>query len=683
MFGIGRKKQSVRPRRSGPPPLLARSGRFALVVFAVSVSFCAVGARLYWLHVVDAPRLRAFADEKRRSFQRLSAQRGRILDSRGGVFATSREVWDVIVDPGSFNPEQEARLGEIAESVAKLTGKSRLQVLDIFQRRFRDESTSGDDKPALEPSADEAGPAAADASPDGDRDAADEKNRRQIRWAKLAEGVDLKTRDAVAALRVRAVRCDRRFEREYPRGRLASHLIGYVNKIGLPAMGIEKAFDFYLKGEDGWIDSRQNKKGQEMADRRIREISPSDGQSVELTLDAHIQQAAEQELDRIATEYAPLSATVIVSEAKSGRLLALANWPSFDLNEYNDRTKAPMESQRNRAVTDIYEPGSVFKIVSYSAALQEGLLTPDTMIDCSLGAAPYRGKVLSLPEDAHHLGRVDLRHAVWQSSNRGAAQIGMKVAEVKGEQRFWKYMSDFGFGSACGLVTGTEVPGILHKPEKWDGITITRLPMGHSVSVTPLQMHFGMSVIAAGGDLYAPMLVSRIVGSTTRGADGREVQEVVREFEPVVRQRGVISRTTSMTVADMLRGVCGKEGTAKLAAIPGYDVAGKTGTTQKIIGGKYSSSHHVASFAGFFPASDPRIVITVVVDEPHGKGTGYGGVYSAPAFRNIAEKCIKWLEIPPSNRAEYEEAQAKELKKSGQTSAPPARAQRGLVLDPF
>lgn len=655
----GAAKTAAKVRRTSAIPLLARTGRLRLVVVVVSLCFCGVAVQLWRLHIALAPKLRAEAEAARRSFRMQKADRGHITDVKGALLATSREVWDVGVDPNEFTAEQERRLDEIAASLSRIIGVPRLALLETFTKKVRDEPHDG--------------AVASDAASDELPGEGDALAPRKIRWVKLAEGLDKSKRDAIDALKVKCIYCTRRFVREYPRGRLAAHIIGYVNKEGQPAMGIEKVMDFYLKGEDGWIDSRHDAKKREMADKRLREVPPTDGQTVELTIDGVVQGFAEDELVRIASEMTPLAASIIVSEAKSGRILALANYPDFDLNEYNDKVKAPLEAQKNRAVTDVYEPGSVFKIVSVSAGLQEGLYTPESMIDCGLSAVPYKGKVLGLPADSHHMGAVNLRHVVWQSSNRGTVQVGMRVAEQRGEERLWKYMADFGFGSECGLVTGTESKGILHKPKNWDGQTITRLPMGHAVSVTALQMHFGMSVIAAKGDLYAPMLINRVLSSSG---------EVVREFEPVMRRRQIISRKTAETVADMLRGVCSKEGTADKAAIPGYEVAGKTGTTQKIINGHYSSSHHVASFSGFFPAADPRLVITVIVDEPHVPGTAYGGRIAAPAFKNVAEKTIKWLDIRPVNQAEFAAAQEKERRKSGvrpAPSAPPA----ALNLDLF
>jgi cell division protein FtsI/penicillin-binding protein 2 len=318
----------------------------------------------------------------------------------------------------------------------------------------------------------------------------------------------------------------------------------------------------------------------------------------------------------------------------------LANWPTFDLNKFFDPKLAPMDSQRNRAVSDIYEPGSVFKIVSVSGALEERLITPNSVYDCGLSAVPYKGRMVPLPADSHALGAVDVRQIVRESSNRGTVQIGMLYAERLGEERFDKLIRSFGFGANTGLLTGAESGGMLIPPAKWDGITVSRVPMGHSVSVTAMQMHYAMAVVAAEGQLMQPQLVLRI--------DDPKTKQVVLNYPPRSKGRA-ITADTAASMATLLRAVCAKGGTAPIADIPDYEVAGKTGTTQKFIDGKYSTSHHVASFSGFFPVNDPKLAITVIIDEPHGEGVGYGGKVAAPIFREVALECIKWLNIPKAN----------------------------------
>jgi len=683
MTTFGRKTASPPGprRRPGPPPLLARPGRFALVVIVITGAFLGIGCKLFWLQYYESRYLSAKADDARRYSRPSRAERGQIRDSHDTVLAKSREVWDIGVDPSSLTPQNDDDVERIASELARILKLRAADLVAVFRHKFREIG----EHPA--PGEDES----------GTTDTADDVSAglgpklRPIRWVKIAEGVSDATRDSVVAkmaeLRVKAVYASRRFERDYPYGKLSSQLIGYVNKEGKPSMGIEKAFDFFLTGEDGWVDSQWDGKHRESPDRRIREVKPRDGNSVILTIDANVQQLAEAELGKACEEYHPEWGIAIVSEAKTGRILALTNWPTFDLNAYNDLTKSPLVAQKNRAVTDVYEPGSVFKIVSYAAAFKEGLITADTMIDCgpdrkSPFFVPYKGKLYKLPKDDENLGRVDVRRAIAKSSNRAAAQIGMRVAEVCGEKKFWDYLAGFGFGSYTGLVTGSEVRGRLKKPEEWDwaatGATITRLPMGHSVDVTALQTHFAMGVIASGGDLLAPLLVSRVVDR-----DGA----TVCDFAPVVR-RHVIPKNVAAQVADLLRGVVSKDGTGRQAIIPGYDVAGKTGTTAILVKNpatgkfEYSETRNVASFCGFLPAEDPQIVISVIMRDPSGKGQAFGGAYSAPVFKAIAEGVIKWLKIPPHNQQEYDAAQDKLRGRAPRPAALPARPEAPRISFP-
>jgi cell division protein FtsI/penicillin-binding protein 2 len=393
-----------------------------------------------------------------------------------------------------------------------------------------------------------------------------------------------------------------------------------------------------LEGQKGWIESERDGRHRELTSIRLREVAPVDGSTVVLTINSLIQKTCEEALAAAATRYNPKGAVIIVSEPRTGRILGLANWPTFDLNRFFDPQAAPMDSQRNRAVSDVYEPGSVFKIVSVAGALEERLITPNSVYDCGATSVPYRGRMVSLPADSHAIGAADIRQIVRESSNRGTVQVGMQYAERFGEDRFFGLIKSFGFGAPTGLITGAEVPGLLIPPKRWDGLTISRVPMGHSVSVTAMQMHMAMSVVAADGLLMQPQLVLRVEDPKTKAT--------VLDYAPRSRGRA-ITPATAAQLATLLRAVCGKGGTAPIADIPGYEVAGKTGTTQKIVNGRYSSAHHVASFAGFFPVGDPKLAITVIIDEPQGEGVGYGGKVSAPIFREVAEKCIRWLDLPP------------------------------------
>jgi len=579
----------------------ARQKRFLLLAWLVSLCFVAVIARLVWLHWIEAPELRAEALQARNVFEEKDCRRGEIRDSQNNILAVSEDVWDIGVDPQSLKKEEFIRAGEVATAL----NVAAPVVTEAFRRGPRVD-TDGVEHP--------------------------------VRWVVLAHECSEAVVKKIKALNIKALRAELKYHRNYPKGSLAAHVIGYVNKEGQATAGIEKALQPFLQGQKGWIESERDGRRREIASIRLREVAPVDGNTVVLTLNSFVQKSCEDALAAAVARYNPLSGVIIVSEPRTGRILGLANWPTFDLNNFFDPKLSPMDSQRNRAVSDIYEPGSVFKIVSIAGALEERLITPNSVYDCSLSTAPYRGRMISLPADSHPIGSVTVRDIVRESSNRGTVQIGMLYAERLGEDRFYNLIKSFGFGGSTQLITGAEVPGLLIKPSNWDGISISRIPMGHSVSVTAMQMHYAMSVIAADGLLMQPQLVLRVEDAKTR--------DTIVNYLPHARARAIKSSTATQ-VAQLLRAVCGKGGTAPIADIPGYEVAGKTGTTQKLINGKYSTSHHVASFSGFFPVNDPRLAITVIIDDPQGEGVAYGGKVSAPIFREVAENCIRWLEIPP------------------------------------
>ncbi len=620
--------------------LIATGWRFWATAGFVTLCFFAVVAKLWWIQIYTAERYRRAADENRNISETYPASRGRIIDSHGNVLAQNREELTLRGDQELVTQADREKFPEIAK------------LLGMEEEELREKLD-----PAATP---ETGP---------------------NRYVLLRSDVDKSVAEAIVKLLPKTVldgkgrkiartyfpiRIEREFVRTYPLAERAAHVIGFVNREGKATTGIEAACNFFLQGENGWRESERDGRRQEQPKRRSRDIPARDGWTAQLTLDSVIQGFAEEACEKIVRDYSPISSTIIVSEAKTGRVLALANTPTFDLNKFN---VAPVENQRNRAVCDTYEPGSVFKIVSAAAALEENVVTEKTVFDCSLTQAPYRGKMRALPREDHAMEKLDVHDIIKQSSNRGSAQIAMQFCEKFGEEAYVDYIRRFGFGEKTRFIGGYgEQTGIVPAPKKWDGLTITRLPMGHAISVTPLQIHCAMGVIASGGLLMEPQVVSRIINEQNGGN--------AITFPPKQRRR-VISEKTAKTVAGMLRDAC-EEGTGKNAKIAGYNVAGKTGTTQKIVNGKYSTDFYVTSFSGFFPAENPKIVITVVVDGPtyyaerwiakrdaagkvmrYPNGTmmmekkvlktrAYGGTIAAPIFREVGEKIIRWLEIPPS-----------------------------------
>ena len=566
--------------------------RFRLVVVCVLIGFNVLIGRLVYLHVYMQKPYAQIAEQNRKRFQPLESRRGDILDRNQQLLATSRQVRELGVDPHQVRQEDLRLL----EQLAALLNQPVDQLSECFAKKYYSDG-------------------------------------RAIRWRKLADALDEDLYEKIMELGIRGLYGNAKFTRYYPGGSLAAHVIGYINNEGTKGravMGVEQFLDFYLTGQDGWRELERDGRRREIVEFRQREVSPTDGYHVQLTLDLSIQHFVEAELNYLAELYQPESVSIIVSEPSTGAVLAMGNYPTFDLNAYG---KCSLDSQRNRALTDIYEPGSTFKIVSVAGVLNERLIHPSETIDCSEPIAEYRGRKLRLPRDHHDLGKLSVEEILVKSSNRGAAHLGLLL----GEQQLYQYARLFGFGSETQLGLSGEVVGILHPVNDWDGLMITRIPMGHAVSATPLQVHQAMSVIANRGLAMKPQIVSAIYN---------KAGDVVHTFMPrPVKQ--VISIDTAQWIAEMLHKVVGPEGTAGKAAIKGYSIAGKTGTTQKLINGHYSSDHHVASFVGFFPHENPRLLITVVVDEPKDSGKAYGGQIAAPAFKRIAQKCIGYLNIPP------------------------------------
>ena len=573
------------------------SFRFVLIVVGIVACFAVVFSRLFYLQVLDQEKLSRIVEGNRKTFQVISARRGNIVDARGELLATTNEVFRVGVDPQAVEEEDYEKIPALA-SILRIPEAT---IREKFDTRLRE--VNGPEGPEM----------------------------RDVHWHKLAENVSRDALLRIKELGIRAVYGNPQYLRVYPSTSLAAHTVGFINKENTAVSGVERWLDFYLRGQDGWREAERDGRRRELVQFLSREVEPRAGLNVELTLDMVIQHFAEEQVQDIVEKYKPKGVTIIVSEPTTGYLLALANYPTFNPNVF---WKSPADALRNRALTDVYEPGSTFKIVAASGALEEHLVRPEDEIDCSLSSVEYKGREVRLPRDDHALGKIPMEEVVVKSSNRGAAMLGMRL----GEDRLYKYARAFGYGEKTDLGFGAESNGLLAPPSRWDGLTISHLPMGHAVAATPLQVHMAMSTIANRGVLMKPIAVRRLFN---------DHGDTVVSFDPVARRR-VVSSDTARTLSDMLAKVCTNEGTARRAAIPGYEAAGKTGTTQKIVNGRYSSRHHVGSFSGFFPASSPALVITVVVDDAQLSGIGYGGVVAAPAFRELGEKCAAYLGIPPS-----------------------------------
>lgn len=419
--------------------------------------------------------------------------------------------------------------------------------------------------------------------------------------------------------------------RIYPNGPLMSHVLGYVNAEGRGMDGVEGLMQAELQGQDGWRKIERDNRGREIVIFRNEDFSARNGYSVVLTLDQAIQNIVEQELDRAVQQHSPDSAVAIVMRPATGEVLAMASRPTFDPNAADKR----IDTLRNRAVSDLMEPGSTFKIVAVASALDQRILTLNDTIWCENGKFLYGGRYLN---DHEAYGNLSVLQVLVHSSNIGAA----KIALMLGKDLMYQGMRLFGFGERAfdngkGQGWPGEIRGIVHPLSDWTKVSITRVAMGHEVGVTPIQMVNAMCALANGGNLMRPQMIKRVMDENGR---------VVREFFPFVRRR-VVDQKAARGMTEALQQVVSKEGTAERAAVPGFVVAGKTGTAQKVVNGEYAHDQFVASFCGYFPAEEPELCIYVMLDNPKGKEY-FGGKAAAPVFREIAIRTASYLNLRPS-----------------------------------
>ncbi len=408
-------------------------------------------------------------------------------------------------------------------------------------------------------------------------------------------------------------------KRYYPNQNLAAHLIGFAGVDNLGLEGLELAYDKDLRGEFGWMMILRDARQQElMLDKGF--IPPKDGFSLVLTIDETIQYIAERALEKAFKKHHAKSASIIVMDPRTGEILALANLPTYNLESYNE---SRTEARTNRAVSYIYEPGSVFKIVPLTAALEEQAVQETDKFFCENGEYRVANHIL---HDHHSHGWLTFSEVIEQSSNIGTVKVAQKI----GLETVYKYAKRFHFGETTGIDVQGEVPGILKPPSKWSKTSIGAIPIGQEVAVTPLQLVSAISAIANDGVYMRPFVVKYIKDShdeLIKGTDPKAVDQVM-------------SADTARRVKAILQKVV-EQGTGKLAQIKGVNVAGKTGTAQKPEGGGYSQSKFYATFFGFAPVENPRLAAVVVFDEPH--PNHFGGTVSAPVFREVISDSLRYL----------------------------------------
>jgi cell division protein FtsI (penicillin-binding protein 3) len=404
---------------------------------------------------------------------------------------------------------------------------------------------------------------------------------------------------------------------------LACHVLGSVDIDNKGLEGLESYYNSYLQGTGGWLVSMQDAKKNLLMSYQQDFLPPKNGHSLVLTIDDVIQNIAERELYKMYDKYNAKGASIIVMDPKNGDILALANYPAFDLNNVAKRSP---ESIRNRAINDFFEPGSIFKIVTASAAIEENAVKLTDKFDCENGAWKVGKRVL---HDHRPHGILTFKEVIELSSNIGT----VKAASIFGPEKMFKYMRLFGFYEKTGIDLPGEVVGMNRPLSGWTPSSMYAIPMGQEVTSTAIQLARAISVIADNGFLVKPRIVKQILD---------EEGEVVKEF-PAQITRKVISPKTAATIRGILMGVV-ETGTGKKAQMEEFSAGGKTGTAQKVDpGGKYSHNRFVASFIGFAPVSRPVLAIAVCVDEPH--PVYFGGDVAAPVFKNVADESLKRLNI--------------------------------------
>ena len=600
--------------------------RRALLLLAfLAAAFGGLSYRLVDLQVLRHDELSArSAQNTQREFWQ-APRRGDILDANGNILATSVAVKTICADPsllGSYQPL-------VAHAIAPLL---KLNEADLAQRltphlvrKANGEiSTNGLHYVRLV------------------KNVSDETWRQvEMAMTNLTFGVDEKKlpraqKEFVRNLRQHALTAEPDQMRVYPNGSLASQVIGFPSaeeeKISgrlvtqiVGRDGVELALQKQLSGVAGWKVTETDRAQHELVAMRDEDVHPRDGLNVVLTVDSVVQHIVETALADALQKHTPKSITGIVMRPRTGEILALVSLPNYDPNQPNTITP----ETRNRVITDVVEPGSTFKIVVVSGALDKKVVTLSDQFFCENGHFAYAGKTL---HDHVSLGNESVKNIIMKSSNIGAAKIAI---ERLGAQNLYDYAWDYGFGQRSGIPLPGEARGILYPVDKWSKVSIAQIPMGHGVAVTRLQMLYAMAAIANHGWLMRPMIVSRL-----QERDGSLVQRYAPE-----RVRQVIGEKADADIVEALKAVPTKDGTAPDAALKNYVVAGKTGTAQKAENGAYASGKYVSSFIGFFPADNPELCISVVMDEP--KEGYYGGKICGPVFRDIAERCASYLDIPP------------------------------------
>jgi len=551
--------------------------RIAFLLCLFSFLFLVVLGRAYQLQVMQSHKLAGLAERQHQRVVPLVPKRGILYDRKREEMAISIDVDSVFAQPGKMqNPVEAAR------KIAPVLGKKPEAIL----KKLREE------KPFV--------------------------------W--LERGITEEQRLAVEKLGIEGGDFLREAKRFYPQREAGSHVIGFAGVDSQGLEGIDLVYDELIKGDPGYILIAKDALGRPISPESPGMRQSQNGCEILLTLDRNIQYIVERELKKAVQGSSAKGGMAVVMHPKTGEILAMATYPSFDPNRFSAYSAHLL---KNRNITDTFEPGSTFKTFLLAAVLEEGIASPKDVFFCENGTYTVGGRVI---HDVHKYGWLSLGEIIKVSSNIGTSKVGRKL----GRGRYYSYLKSFGFGNKTGIDLPGETTGFLPALQDWSEVGLANISFGQGISLTTLQLTNALAAIANGGSLMRPYVVKAVMDPAGN---------VLKENRPKVLRR-VISTETARTVTTILKTVTEEGGTGKSAAVPGYEIAGKTGTAQKALAnGRGYSDKRIGSFIGFAPAENPQAVITIIIDEP--EGVRFGGVVAGPAFKAIAEQILPYLGAYP------------------------------------
>jgi cell division protein FtsI (penicillin-binding protein 3) len=553
--------------------------RIRIIGVLFAVFFVLTSVRAFYLQIIKRDDWIKLAERQHQKVIPLTPGRGTIYDSTGAALAVSIEVDSCFAEPSVIGDAKAA-----SAALAPLLGMP----VEVLEKKL--------------------------------------SGKKSFVWLQRQVTPELARR--IRDLDINGIGFVKESRRFYPNSEVAAHVIGFTGLDPEGLEGVELKYNSQILGNTGYMITERDALGREIALMGTVVKKASKGYNITLTLDKNIQYIADKELAKAVTESRAAGGIALVMEPSTGKILAMASYPTFNPNAFR---RYPHDSLRNRAVADSFEPGSTMKTFLIASALEEKIIGPNDTFNCENGSYAIGGRVI---HDTHKYGALRVSEILKYSSNIGAAKIGSRL----GPERLFASLKNFGFGEKSDIDLPGEVVGYLRDRSRWYGIDLATISFGQGISVSSVQLASAISALANGGLLMKPYIVEKV--SDDSGA-------TVRQFSPQVRRR-VISPGTSRTMAKMMEGITTEGGTGLNAAVDGYRVAGKTGTAQKVdpLTKCYSASKRTASFIGFVPAEQPRLTILVIVDEP--KTSAYGGVVAAPAFREIALQSLCYLKVPPT-----------------------------------